>query len=207
MISIKNKFLFIHVPKTGGNSIQNVLYKYSDDKITYKGTEIAQPDSTNLERFGVIYKDTLLNKHSTLNEYYQVFGKQLEQLYKFSTIRNPWDMCISYYFSPHRGRVEWDKNHFIQFIKNNVFPMRHFLSLTDEDDFALNVDHIMRFENLSQQFHEITKLLNIEQTDLPHKNKSKKEHYSYYYDKELIDFIQEKFLEDIALGDYEFKKL
>ena len=203
MLSITNKFLFIHVPKTGGNSIQNILRNYSEDDVV-----VLAKHQDGIERFEVRNKNYDITKHSPLSHYKSIIEPSLyNSLFKFSTIRNPWDMLISYYFSPHRGRVEWDKNHFIQFIKNNVFPMRHFLSLTDEDDFALNVDHIMKFENLSQQFHEITKLLNIEQTDLPHKNKSKKEHYSYYYDKELIDFIQEKFLEDIALGDYEFKKL
>ena len=34
MISLKHHFLFIHVPKTGGNSIQNILADYSEDTLT-----------------------------------------------------------------------------------------------------------------------------------------------------------------------------
>jgi len=33
MISIKHNFIFIHVPKTAGNSFQNILKNYSEDKI------------------------------------------------------------------------------------------------------------------------------------------------------------------------------
>ena len=33
MLSIKKKFLFIHIPKKAGNSIQNVLKHYSEDEI------------------------------------------------------------------------------------------------------------------------------------------------------------------------------
>ena len=206
MISIKNKFLFIHIPKTGGNSIQTVLNRYSDDEITVNGVVIKNSEQTHLDRFGVKYKDFELGKHSSLKEYNEAIGNEIDGLYKFATIRNPWDRAVSFYFSPHRGKVEWDKQKFIQFVSSQVEPVRHYLTLETGDDFLLNVDRIIKFEDLAKHFNEVALKLNLEQTKLPHRNQSKKQHYSYYYDKELIEFIGEHFKEDIKIGDYEFSK-
>jgi len=46
MISLKYGFIFIHIPKTAGNSIQNVLKLYSEDKIV-----CTAPYQDGVERF------------------------------------------------------------------------------------------------------------------------------------------------------------
>lgn len=100
-MSSKYKFLFIHVPKTGGNSCQNIFKDFSEDKIVKLANH-----QDGLERFEVRSKTYDVHKHSALSNYRDQIGSQLlKELFKFSIIRNPWDMCVSFYFSPHRGKV------------------------------------------------------------------------------------------------------
>lgn len=218
MISIEKKFLFIHVPKTGGNSVQNILSAYSEDEIV---TPAAHQDG--VERFEVRSKQYDTVKHSTYAHYKQLLTPDLfKTLYKFSTIRNPWDMMISFYFSPHRGVKQWDREAFKKLIPQ-VAPLRNYIahrSLADKVNqkaglrlvpskprpLDADIDFIMRFEHLDSDFKTVCERLDIPYTPLPTRNRSSREHYSTYYDQELKALVQARFHEEIAFGGYRFER-
>ena len=200
MLSITNKFLFIHVPKTGGNSIQNILRNYFEDDVV-----VLAKHQDGIERFEVRNKNYDITKHSPLSHYKSIIEPSLyNSLFKFSTIRNPWDMLISYYFSPHRGVKKWNRTSFIDLVEN-VKNISYYLSLGSQFEIDSELNHLLRFENLDEDFSAICKQIGIPSTTLPRRNISTRKHYSVYYDDELIKVVENKFSEEIKFGGYTFE--
>ena len=203
MISLKHRFLFIHIPKTAGNSLQNILRDYSEDQIV-----CLAPHQDGFERFEVRNQTFNIHKHSTLSDYRQQLGDDLlKQLYKFACVRNPWDRMVSFYFSPHRGKVEWDRQGFMNHV-HCVPGAPHFLRLdaNDTSDTFNNVDFVLRFESLNEDFKKVCAHVGIEQRELPKRNSSVHEHYSRYYDDELIDLVARRYQPEIQRFGYVFEK-
>lgn len=210
-------FLFIHAPKTGGNSIQNILRHYSEDDIV-----ILAKHQDGFERFEVRNMQYNITKHSALSHFKSVMdANTYSLLYKFSTIRNPWDMMISSYFSPHRGVKEWDRNEFLtllntvstlgQYVRENS-PADRFLNYSDNQRSDIrkrldaDVDFIMKFERLNDDFKIVCEQLDIPYSPLPNRNASIHAHYSEYYDDNLRELVRDKFIEEIEFGNYSFGK-
>lgn len=201
MISTTHNFIFIHAPKTGGNSIQNILRKYSEDVIVTK-----QQNQDGWERFGVENKQFKTIKHSPLTQYKHSMNTDLyNRMYKFSTIRNPWDMMISLYFSPHWGPVKWNRREFINLVLG-TYNLRDYITTSPNtkrlDD---EIDRIMRFEYLEADFSSVCKCIGAPSALLPVCNKSIRTHYNTYYDDELIELVANKFSEEIEFGEYSFE--
>lgn len=216
MISIQKQFLFVHVPKTGGNSIQNILRDYSEDHIV---TLAKHQDG--VERFEVRNSKYNITKHSTLSHYKTVLDADTyRSLFKFATLRNPWDKMISFYFSPHTGITEWNRNDFLTLV-GRVPTLRNYIC---EKPFAVNtlanlgtqnifdnkkldsdIDFLIRFEQLNHDFKEVCEKLDIPHTLLPKRNSSVRTHYSKYYDDELKEIVRRKFAEEIEFGNYRFE--
>jgi len=193
MLSIQHRFLFIHIPKTGGNSVQEILLPYSMDK------KVMDHKQDGIERFDLTNKELGTNKHSRLGEYRKKLPSELfASLFKFATLRNPWDRMVSFYWMPYKGNIEWDRNEFRKVILQTV-PSAHLIEG--------GIDHLMRFEHLQEDFNQVCDKIGIARQQLPRRNASKHDHYSTYYDDELIELVRQHHGCDIEYGGYEFEKV
>lgn len=205
MLSEQKNFLFVHIPKTGGNSIQSILRDYSEDAIV-----INSPIQDGVERFGILNQKYGFNKHTPLSQYKKLLPPDLyTRLFKFACLRNPWDMMISYYFSPHRNVHGWDRNNFIGLLRSTP-TMASFITLAPGPEGGKNlpldrdIDFLMRLETINDDFKKACDRIGIPARDLPIRNRSNRQPYSCYYDNELIEMVAEKFRAEINYGGYRF---
>ena len=196
MLSVRNKFLFIHIPKTGGNSIQSILSSYSEDVII---RDDHNQDGVNT--FEVRNENIPVTKHSTLEKYnLHILPEFFNSLYKFTCVRNPWDRLVSLYFTPKKGRTEWNREEFLK-VMEDIPLMTSYITRDDRID----MDYIIKFESINKDFAHVCSILGIENTILPFINKSNHMHYSEYYDNELIDIVGTRYEDDLNFFGYSFE--
>ena len=202
MISFQKRFLFVHIPKTAGNSIQSVLRDYSEDELV-----ALREEQDGIERFGLRNPNYKIKKHSMLAEYRAALGEmEFGNLYKFTCVRNPWDRMVSYYFTPTQNTIAWDRKKFRKAI-GKLLPVADYLRLDKgRDDPFANVNYIMRFENLADDFRAVCAALNISPATLPRYNRSNRGHYSKYYDDELCELVRARFAAEIERFGYTFEQ-
>ncbi len=131
---------------------------------------------------------------------------------------------ISWYFSPHRRVGRWDRQGFLQLLKDvrrfrwylretppgTPAGSQHGLGKTQDGngDRPLpsdwNVDFLMRFESLQEDFDRVCQCIGIASQRLPHRNQSQRGDYRAYYDQELVERVAEKFADEISFGEYVF---
>jgi hypothetical protein len=201
MISDEHNFIFIHVPKTGGNSIQKVLLPFSDNYMVPN-----DPEKTGADRFAIRSKTLDIVKHSSLSDYQrQLDPERFTRYFKTTCIRNPWDRCVSFFFSPHRGSVDWSHEAFETFIQESVKPDSDFLRLSpgDVDPFD-NIDLMLRYENLDEDFALLCEKLGIGEHLLPRINVSSRGPYRSYYNDRTIALVASKFALEISRFKYAF---
>jgi hypothetical protein len=224
MISHKFRAIFVHVPKTGGQSIDRVFLKLHG--LTWKTRSALllrqNPDpAKGPERLA----------HLKATEYVSlgyVNADVFESYFKFAFVRNPWDRLVSEY---HFRRLEPEKS-FRRFVDESFAELddysdrsRHIIPqidfVTDERG-EINVDFIGRFETLAADFATVADKLGLGSVELGHHNRSARggmgrklfarrsrarvsRRLKDYYDPKLRDRVGEFYAEDIARFGYEFE--
>ena len=200
MISKEHKCIFIHVPKTGGTSIEKVF-------------KTKMPSSC---------------KHLTMSDYENELKTEIEKYFIFSVIRNPWDRLVSYWKhrqgKPH-APIDGKINEFGKWLKFiSSLDLNNLNGVTvrgNIHDFKTGLDlqfkclvnnkneinaNLIRFENLQQDFNTICDKIGIPRQQLPHRLKTKHKHYTEYYDEETKQIVAEKYAKDIEYFGYQFGK-
>jgi hypothetical protein len=196
MISHSKNFIFVHVPKTGGQTLTVALLPYAADP------KIRNPTPR---------LPAGLSHHATLQHYKREFGTAfVRDAFKFAVVRNPWDRAISFYFfNPKRlPDAPFDEAEFRERIAD-LHPVQHYICGRRLDGRRRklskhSMQQILRTETLQTDFDEAAARLRIEPVKLEKRNTSNHRHYAEYYTPALQDFVAEKYTDEIELFGYSF---
>lgn len=215
--------IFVHIPKTAGQSIENFFLNLvgltweTRESLTLRYNE---DPSLGPERLS----------HLTAAEYVScghISKEDFLSLFKFSFVRNPWARLVSEYLY-RKYNMQFSFKEFVMggfpepSLSNDyrhIMPQSDFLY--DQED-SLLVDFVGKFERLQSDFDLVCQKIGIENSTLPHvnstkatkpkkimglfpaKDQKKKPHYTEYYDVETKEAVAEIYKRDIELFDYKF---
>jgi len=190
MINHDHKFLFIHIPRTGGSSIESQFnFKEAKEK----------------------------NKHWTLMDWKKTLDREtFDDYFKFGFVRNPWECMISKYKDvwftgqyaggPIGERAGKSLKYFLDHYKTPTHESGEtFFEYFDPEQ----MNFIGRFENRENDLQYISQKIgvnidsNIHQRKIQMRDKNKK-HYTEYYDEETKQIVAQKYAKDIEYFGYKF---
>jgi chondroitin 4-sulfotransferase 11 len=199
-----NEVVFMHIPKTAGSSVINLVEKY---------------------HFTLINHDLRNEKFESLKQY---LDRRKKKPFVFTFVRNPWDRVLSAYsYLIKGGTNEHDKNDrdkyingynlddfnlFIKkiLIKKNILKQIHFRPQHHwiyNEEMCL-CDHIAKYnhESLQSKIDIICRLTNVPQFVIPQINISSHAPYTEIYDEESKEIVAEVYAKDINLFNYSFEE-
>jgi hypothetical protein len=235
MICHPCKCIFVHIPRTGGQSVESVFVDYVG-----LSWETRAPLLLRANDHPELGPPVLA--HLTASEYLQYVhvSKQLfDDYFKFSFVRDPWDRVVSFYryFGYHH---RYDFNHFVKKILRGVLWQERYYFVRPQFEFLYNIDgsclvnFVGRFETIDHDFNFVRGELGLPQVVLPHKNKSNYDpiaaprglrniwmklhenlfnknnpipaNYREYFNEETIEIVRSLYSRDISLFGYAFNQ-
>jgi hypothetical protein len=161
-VSFRHKFKFIHIPKTGGSSIEKIYdLQHTENLFIPKVTHCVA---------GCWFAP----QHFT-QRMIDIFKPESSDWFSFTIVRNPYTKIISEYYYVNKVQntpvktfnekdfLHWFENDLLKFNLDHKLPQYFFL------DSPVNM--ILRFEELEDDFHKLNIRLGTTKT-LIHDNKS-----------------------------------
>jgi len=219
LISYRQNFIFIHNYKVAGTSITKSLKDIAIinpsnlhfiNSISEKNKYLKSVNHIITNKFGLL--DHFHHHASALEVKNKVPSELWNRCFKFSFVRNPWDLQVSLYhymkriMTPQHFQYEIFKqiNTFEDYIEWRINEDLHLQKemICDEEGNPI-LDFVGKFENLNSDYTKIIKKIGFK-GKLPHFNKTNHKNYRKYYNEKTKRKIAEYYQEDIKLFNYKF---
>ena len=193
----EHDLLFVHIPKTGGTSIEK---KFNIEKCydnCYGSEELVFPA-----------KNTIFSQqHYTPDLIKDLYENWFNNYKKFTIVRNPYTRAISEYFFRNHVSI-FDDDLFYTWICNfciTGYILDH--ALPQSDYFiGAEYDYVLKFESLNDDFKNMCVELGID-PELGHHNKSAVDcgNCVEKLSQKSIETINKKYTDDFTNFGYKFK--
>jgi chondroitin 4-sulfotransferase 11 len=187
----RHRCIFIHIPKTGGSAVADVLFGNKSRHVPYFEYEFANPN-----KFRRYFKFAFVRNpwDRLISTFFFLRGGGMNENDRLWSERN-----IAHY--PNFGsfvRAWLTEENISTWV--HFFPQSHFI--LDETG-SVKVDFVGRFERLDEDFNLVAKKLGC-QKSLPKKNVGEHKHFTSYYDNETREIVARVYARDIKSFGYEF---
>lgn len=216
LLSIRYRFLFVHIAKTGGTSVRDSLvwYKWTDP---YRLPQFLCSKISGLtgHRIGAKFP-----RHAKAIAAQEMLPRDLyEQLFKFAFVRNPWDLQVSSYHHIRRERPDLvteipDFTAFLRWKFDPARPAQYHadMSTVVQSDYLIDlhgrliVDYVGRYEHLVQDFGTACRRIGIGTPKLPHSRRAtdRIRDYRSYFDDVSAELIAQHYQADCDRFGYRF---
>ncbi|WP_226397929.1 sulfotransferase family 2 domain-containing protein [Synechococcus sp. MU1648] len=210
MISHDKKCIFIHIPKCGGTSVEDVIWP-KDQGRTEQDLWMGF-----VTRFENKYQTGGLQHLLAWQVRQEVGSDAFDSYYKFTFVRNPWDRIVSQFAFMQRRpdlmeylgmKSDTEFKSYLELIrlKEHVQWTPQVRFFLDQDGSVL-VDRIGRLESFGEDCAQVFAALGLKAGLLAgHANRSKRQSFQHYYsDREAIEMVADIFAEDIEFLGYKF---
>lgn len=194
MISHKHRCIFVHISKTGGTSLEHVLFQS-------EGIDIADMlvDGNNID-----YPE----KHFSAVDYREANPDIFNEYYKFAIVRNPWDRLVSNYFWHKKINLkpvcDLSFEDYIDFVDENISQYHQYGKVCDGK--TIIVDKIYPYERIRRVYVDICNQLGLDVNTIPVINKTEHAHYTQYYSPIIKKRVGHMFRVDIDMFDYGYNR-
>ena len=206
LISDSKRFIFVHVPKTAGSSLRELLRPHSNARRKSLIGSVLRPLGLPRDhrRFCFLTHGPLKTAQRIMDE------ETFRSYFKFAFVRNPWDRLVSEYNAlmhkpGHRRYARVAKlggfAGYLKYEAPRVAPNQ--VELLLNLDGQIGVDFIGRFERLNEDVRAVCERLGIP-CDLPHVNGHPHAEYRQFYDEQTREYVRKHWARDIEAFGYEF---
>lgn len=216
-ISHNKKIIFIHIPKTAGQSMEialgldkkNELYGFEDGD----GNRFSNEAGIRISGLERKKRKIICLQHLGAVEIKKKYKREIwDNYFKFAFVRNPWDRVVSEYHYISQQRKDLREllglslgDSFIDYVnKINVSKkIETQLSYISDENKNIIVDFAGKFENLDKDFQKVCQKINFSGS-LKKVNASGHKHYQEYYTEAAKRMIGRLYGDDIKAFGYEF---